>query len=139
MRSHIPSHVFGSWAIVALAGLTLAACGSSGGASTASAQPPKNSSGEPATVGVASTALGNVLVNGKGRTLYLFKKDTGTTSTCTGSCATFWPPVAASTSPTVGRGADAVVDRGHEAAGRHIAADLQRPSRVPLQRRPTPG
>jgi predicted lipoprotein with Yx(FWY)xxD motif len=97
-----------SGAIVALAGLTLAACGSSGGSSSsASAQPPKTSSGTPATVGVTSTSLGNILVDAQGRTLYLFQKDTGTTSTCTGACATFWPPLIAPGAPTTGSGANA--------------------------------
>ncbi len=94
-------------AIVALAGLALAACGSSDDTSTASAQPPKTSTGTPATVGVTSTSLGNTLVDTKGRTLYLFRKDTGTTSTCTGACAAAWPPLIASGAPTIGSGAKA--------------------------------
>ncbi|MFB7591374.1 hypothetical protein [Streptomyces sp. NPDC056169] len=40
----------------------------------------------------ASSPLGQILVDGSGRTLYLFKADTGTTSTCDGSCAQAWPP-----------------------------------------------
>ena len=36
-----------------------------------------------ATVNLRKTKLGPVLVNAKGHTLYLFKKDTGSTSTCT--------------------------------------------------------
>ena len=93
-------------AIVALAGLALAACGSSG-ASTTSPQPPKTSAGTPATVGVMSTSLGKILVDAQGRTLYLFQKDSGTTSTCTGACATFWPPLTAPGTPTSGSGANA--------------------------------
>jgi predicted lipoprotein with Yx(FWY)xxD motif len=94
-------------AIVALAGLALAACGSSGGTSTATPQPPKTSTGTPATVGVTSTTLGNILVDAQGRTLYVFQKDSGTTSTCTGACATFWPPLIAPGAPTSGSGANA--------------------------------
>ena len=48
------AHTFLAGAIVALTMLALAACGSSG-ASTASPQPPKTSTGTPATVGVANT------------------------------------------------------------------------------------
>jgi predicted lipoprotein with Yx(FWY)xxD motif len=94
-------------AILALTGLALAGCGSSGGTANASAQPPKTSAGKPATVGVTSTSLGNVLVDSKGRTLYLFKQDTGTTSTCTGACAASWPPLIATGTPTSGSGAEA--------------------------------
>jgi predicted lipoprotein with Yx(FWY)xxD motif len=34
-----------------------------------------------------------VLTNSQGKTLYWFAPDTSTTSKCTGSCATYWPPV----------------------------------------------
>lgn len=37
--------------------------------------------------------LGTVLVNRAGRTLYVFMKDQHRHVTCTGSCATFWPPL----------------------------------------------
>ena len=40
-----------------------------------------------------STSVGTVLTNAQGKTLYWFAIDTPTTSKCTGSCATFWPPV----------------------------------------------
>jgi len=34
-----------------------------------------------------------VLTNSAGLTVYWFALDTSTTSKCTGSCATYWPPV----------------------------------------------
>jgi predicted lipoprotein with Yx(FWY)xxD motif len=37
--------------------------------------------------------LGTVLVNSKGRTLYMFVPDKRTKVTCVGSCAAAWPPV----------------------------------------------
>ena len=104
-----------SGAIIALGVLALAACGSSGGTSTASPQPPTTASPQPpttgtgtaATVRVTSTSLGNTLVDARGRTLYLFQKDSGTTSACTGACATFWPPLIVPGAPTSGSGANA--------------------------------
>jgi predicted lipoprotein with Yx(FWY)xxD motif len=81
--------------------------GGGGGAPIASVSPPKTSSGNAATVGVASTGLGKILVDSKGRTLYLFKKDQGTKSACFGVCAQDWPPLRASGQPTVGVGANA--------------------------------
>jgi predicted lipoprotein with Yx(FWY)xxD motif len=39
------------------------------------------------------TAIGPVLADAKGFTLYWYAKDTMMTSACTGSCATAWPPV----------------------------------------------
>jgi predicted lipoprotein with Yx(FWY)xxD motif len=46
-----------------------------------------------AVISTHSTSKGTVLVNAKGRTLYWFAIDTATASKCTGSCATYWPPV----------------------------------------------
>ena len=91
-----------SAAVVALAALTVAACGSGGGTATAL---PKTTSGQPATVGVANSGLGKILVDSQGRTLYLFQKDSGTTSTCAGACASDWPPLMANGKPTAGSGA----------------------------------
>jgi predicted lipoprotein with Yx(FWY)xxD motif len=60
-----------------------------------------------ATVAVAKTRLGSILVDGKGITLYDFVKDKGTTSTCYGSCATYWPPLLTKGKPIAVRGARA--------------------------------
>ena len=49
--------------------------------------------------------VGTVLTNGDGMTLYLFEADTGTTSTCSGDCATNWPPVTTSGNATGTMGA----------------------------------
>lgn len=44
-----------------------------------------------ATVAVASSDLGDILVDGEGMTLYLFVPDDQGTPTCTGECAQNWP------------------------------------------------
>ena len=49
-------------------------------------------SGSAATLKVASSPDGQILVDGSGRTLYLFEADKGTVSSCNGACATAWPP-----------------------------------------------
>ena len=51
--------------------------------------------------------LGTYLVEADGRTLYLFEKDTGTTSTCSGACAAAWPPLVTTGAPTAGGAAEA--------------------------------
>jgi predicted lipoprotein with Yx(FWY)xxD motif len=94
---------------LALAVLALAACGGGGSSGSTSTAPPKTTSGGTATVDVAKSDLGNILVDAQGRTLYLFKKDTGTKSTCFGACATNWPPLRAAGKPTVANGANASV------------------------------
>ena len=62
-----------------------------------------------ATVSLRSTKLGPILVNAQGRTLYLFAKDRNGTSSCTGSCATFWPPLLSRSRPTAGSGVKAAL------------------------------
>jgi predicted lipoprotein with Yx(FWY)xxD motif len=91
-------------ALIPLAALTVAACGSGGAATAATPAPPKTTSGAPATIGMARTSLGNVLIDSRGRTVYLFKADKGTRSACSGACAAAWPPLRASGKPAVGRG-----------------------------------
>jgi len=62
----------------------------------------------PATVSVAQNpAQGAILVDGQGRTLYLFEQDKGTTSACTGACVPVWPALTAAAQPTAGTGVDA--------------------------------
>jgi predicted lipoprotein with Yx(FWY)xxD motif len=58
-----------------------------------------------ATVGVTKSRLGRILVDGRGRTLYLFEKDKGMASTCYGSCASIWPPLTTAAKPHAVRGA----------------------------------
>jgi predicted lipoprotein with Yx(FWY)xxD motif len=93
-------------AVLLLAALAVAGCGG-GGKSSGSSSAPKTASGRTATVGVSNASLGNILVNSKGRTLYLFSRDSGTMSECNGACAVNWPPLRASGKPTIGNGAKA--------------------------------
>jgi predicted lipoprotein with Yx(FWY)xxD motif len=58
-------------------------------------------------VAVASSGLGRILVDGRGRTLYMFGKDKHGRSACTGQCAGFWPPLIASGKPRAVAGAKA--------------------------------
>jgi predicted lipoprotein with Yx(FWY)xxD motif len=61
-----------------------------------------------ATVKIATNPkLGDLLVDTSGRTLYMFEKDQGTASACTGACAGTWPPYKSAGTSTVGAGLDA--------------------------------
>ena len=52
-------------------------------------------------VGAASTpSFGTILTGPNGMTLYTHAGDTATTSSCTGSCATAWPPLETDGQPT---------------------------------------
>jgi predicted lipoprotein with Yx(FWY)xxD motif len=61
------------------------------------------------TVAVADTSLGQVLVDGEGRTLYLFTNDSEGSSSCSGGCASTWPPLTVEGEATAGEGADAAM------------------------------
>src|SRR6266436_6259626 len=55
-------------------------------------------------VAVARSAVGRILVDSKGITLYDFVQDKGTTSTCYGACAALWPPLLTTGKPIAGTG-----------------------------------
>ena len=82
-------------ALLAVLGFVAAGCGGS----SASSAPQGGVAGARhvmSSVAVKTRAikgLGTVLVNTKGRTLYVFMKDAHRHVTCTGSCASFWPPL----------------------------------------------
>jgi predicted lipoprotein with Yx(FWY)xxD motif len=98
--------ILGTAGLAALA-LALSACASSSSSSSAPAtsapatSAPAAGASSPAPATSASgTTLQMTTINGtavvtnsKGMTLYWFVPDTSTTSKCTGSCATYWPPV----------------------------------------------
>jgi predicted lipoprotein with Yx(FWY)xxD motif len=91
--------------VLAIAGITVAGCGASGsggglyGSGGNSPAPTNTSSGSggAASVGTATATVNGksvtILTNSAGMTLYYDTADTATTSACTGSCATAWPPL----------------------------------------------
>jgi predicted lipoprotein with Yx(FWY)xxD motif len=72
-----------------------------GGSSAAPAA--THSAAHAATVKTAASSLGRILVDGRGRTLYLFEKDKRGRSFCAGACTTYWPPLLAHGKPIAGR------------------------------------
>jgi predicted lipoprotein with Yx(FWY)xxD motif len=80
--------------LVVAAALLIAACGSGSGSS--SSTPTKAASGSALVNSASISSLGNAVVGPTGKTLYLFKKDTGPTSNCSGACAAEWPPLTTS-------------------------------------------
>jgi predicted lipoprotein with Yx(FWY)xxD motif len=93
--------IWGAAGLAALA-LTVSACASSGSSSAPVANTPAaggNTSSAPAAAAGGNTvtekSIGGqqVLVDSQGMTLYWFAIDTSGASKCSGSCATYWPPV----------------------------------------------
>ena len=63
------------------------------------------SSARLAAVGSGSSALGPIVVDSRGHTLYLFEKDRRGASACSGACLVYWPPLLTSGTPTAIKGA----------------------------------
>ncbi len=80
-----------------------------------------------ATVAVRSHPdYGEILVDGDGRTLYMFDSDTqgSGASTCSGDCADAWPPLTAAGGPETGEGVTAELGSFERADGsRQITAN----------------
>jgi predicted lipoprotein with Yx(FWY)xxD motif len=94
--------IWGAAGLAALA-LIVSACASSASSSPSAASTPA-AGGNSSSAAPAAAAGGNtvtektiggqqVLVDSKGNTLYWFAIDTSAKSNCSGSCATYWPPV----------------------------------------------
>ena len=62
-----------------------------------------------ATISLADSALGKIIVGPDGKTLYAFTPDSAGTPTCYDQCATNWPAFLATdgATPTAGAGLDA--------------------------------
>ena len=83
--------------LMTLAGIALAAtaCGgsSSGGGGTQTVNTGSGGSSASASdLQTHSGPDGKFMTDDQGRTVYIFSKDTSTTSTCSGDCAKEWPP-----------------------------------------------
>jgi predicted lipoprotein with Yx(FWY)xxD motif len=76
------------------------------GAASTTGQPAQASAG--VTVKVANDPnLGNILVDGKGMTLYIFTKDMPDVSNCSANCQKAWPPLVVTDAATAGDGVNA--------------------------------
>lgn len=99
-------------AVPLVLGMVAAACGGSsgGGSSDGASGPGSGGQGKQVTVATQRVSdLGTVLVDGKGRTLYMFPPDHREKVTCTHVCAGTWPPltVPRDARPRAGDGAKA--------------------------------
>ncbi len=97
--------------LVAGVALIAAACGSTATGYRGAASPTPTSApvgapaAPPTTVATETTGLGSVLVDGRGRALYLFEADTNGMSVCTSAgCVAEWPPLTTAGSPQAAGG-----------------------------------
>ena len=92
------------------AAFVTAACGGTGCSGSYGTSNP--GSGTPAasgmaTVAVANSSRGQILVDSSGRTLYLFEADRAAASSCYDACIGVWPAVVTTGQPVAGPGVNA--------------------------------
>jgi predicted lipoprotein with Yx(FWY)xxD motif len=99
--------------ILGLAAVGLAACSSSGGQAaspqTTVATTAAPSPASAASVALADSSLGKIIVDAEGRTLYAFTNDSAGTPTCSDACANAWPAALVQGTPTPGAGITAAI------------------------------
>jgi predicted lipoprotein with Yx(FWY)xxD motif len=110
-QSGTPRLVRLGWSVAGLSALALVAAACTGGGSSYSGAgsygaAPATSSGPPsaAVVDLRGSELGQTLVDGQGRTLYLFEADKAGKSNCDGACTSAWPPYVGNGVPQAGTG-----------------------------------
>ena len=84
--------------VMGVIGLVLVAAGCGGAI--------PSSDGGPATLKLTRSSNGMVLADAQGHSVYLFEKDEGGESYCTGACAAVWPPLETAAMPHAGTGVD---------------------------------
>jgi predicted lipoprotein with Yx(FWY)xxD motif len=94
-----------------LTALIISGCGGgSGSAYSAPKSPGTTGAGGGAPLDVTTDPkLGKIIVDAKGRTLYDFVIDKGTTSVCYGACASLWPPYTTNGKAVAGTGVSAAL------------------------------
>lgn len=85
--------------------LAMAACG--GGSDSGSQTPASEAPAGAATVKVAESELGPILVDGSGRTLYAFTQDKNQSSNCGDACIAVWPALISDKTAAAGDGTKA--------------------------------
>lgn len=118
-------------ALTAASAVLIAACGSSASprptthaavtpASTPASAPVRDPVAA-ARILVRSSSLGRIIVDSHGRTLYMFGGDHAGHSTCTATCAHFWPPYTTTGRPTGGPGVKrSLLGVSHAANGQSV-------------------
>jgi len=93
--------------------LAMAACSNAststppaGGGTSTSSSPGASMNG-PTVQTTNDATFGKILTDAQGHALYLYQLDSGTTSACTGACASTWPALIVTGTPTAGDGVTA--------------------------------
>lgn len=95
-------------AVAAVVAIMVTGCGSSTSSpKSATAAASSSSSGSGPVIKTRTTSLGTFLVDGQGRSLYLFEADKRNTSNCPSGCLSIWPAFSEKGKPSVSGGVSA--------------------------------
>jgi len=92
-----------------LAAFTIAGAGAAAASTTQATLAHSAGAAKAATLTAHSSRYGKILFDGRGRVLYLFARDTGGRSSCSGACARAWPPFLTKGAPRALSGVNAKV------------------------------
>ena len=93
-------------AVAAVVAIMVTGCGSTSSTKPATATP-SSTSGSGPVIKTRTTSLGTFLVDGQGRSLYLFEADKPNVSNCPSGCLSIWPGFSAKVKPSAGGGVSA--------------------------------
>jgi predicted lipoprotein with Yx(FWY)xxD motif len=100
-RSALRSVAVATMAVIAV---SVTACGSSSNNTTSSSTKSSTATGKATLKIIQVSGYGKVLGTAAGKPVYLLTSDPSNGSSCTGGCATQWPPLTAPSKPTAGTG-----------------------------------
>src|SRR5437867_13421455 len=92
-----------------LAAFTVAGAGAAAVSTTHATVAHSAAATKAATLTAHSSRYGKILFDGRGRVLYLFARDRGGHSTCSGACAKAWPPFLTKGAPRALSGVNAKI------------------------------
>jgi predicted lipoprotein with Yx(FWY)xxD motif len=90
-----------------LAAFTVAGAGAAAVSTTQATVAHSAGATQAATLTAHSSRYGKILFDGRGRVLYLFARDRGGRSSCSGACAKAWPPFLTKAAPRSRSGVNA--------------------------------
>jgi predicted lipoprotein with Yx(FWY)xxD motif len=88
--------------VASLAGVVAVVAAGGGAAASTQVAGSRTNARTATIVKLRATSLGKVLVDSRGRTLYLLTADGKNKSTCYGQCTSFWPPLLTTGKPKAG-------------------------------------
>ena len=125
-------------AVIPLTALALASCGG-GNDATAATAPPKTANGQPATVGVANSGLGKILVDSQGAHALPVQEGRGDEERVLRRMRQRLAAAPGERQADSRRRRECVDGRNHHAVRRQATGHLQRPPALPLRGRPEAG